>query len=340
MRATCALLCLASSVAKLDFLVMADWGGDDKVPYTTGGELGCAKQMGALTPLVDAKFALAIGDNFYYHGIPGNEHDPRFENTFEKAFPSPNLQTDDFFRVVAGNHDHYGNVTAQLAYADISSRWRFDSLYYSFTETIPASSAGDVDTTLEVVMIDTVVLSGNSDVVNEDGEITHSLKGSELPGPAAHHQQTAADQWTWLENTLANSKAEFLIVAGHYPVYSICEHGPTPILISKLKPLMEKHHVNAYLAGHDHCAEHINEGGGNSVDYHGMGATHMLDPSTAHAGAIPAGSLKFHYKPAKTGYDFGAFAHINVNSTAMTITHINSDGKVIYTAPVLKPRTP
>ena len=95
--------------------------------------------------------------------------DPRFENTFEKAFPSPNLQTDDFFRVVAGNHDHYGNVTAQLAYADISSRWRFDSLYYSFTETIPASSAGDVDTTLEVVMIDTVVLSGNSDVVNEDG---------------------------------------------------------------------------------------------------------------------------------------------------------------------------
>ena len=41
------------------------------------------------------------------------------------------------------------------------------------------------------------------------------------------------------------------------------------IQISKLKPMMEKYHVNAYLAGHDHCAEHINEGGANSVDYHG-----------------------------------------------------------------------
>jgi hypothetical protein len=53
---------------------MADWGGSERDPYTTVGELGCAKQMGALVPLVDAKFALVIGDNFYAHGIPGDEH--------------------------------------------------------------------------------------------------------------------------------------------------------------------------------------------------------------------------------------------------------------------------
>ena len=121
--------CVVCVSAKLDFLVMADWGGSEVSPYTTGGELGCGVVMGTMTPQVDAKFALAVGDNFYSHGVPGNEHDPRFENTFEKAFPSPNLQADDFFRVVAGNHDHLGNVTAQIAYADHSKRWRFDSQF-------------------------------------------------------------------------------------------------------------------------------------------------------------------------------------------------------------------
>jgi hypothetical protein len=62
-----------------------------------------------------------------------------------------------------------GNVSAQLAYTNKSPRWRFDSLYYSFTETIPASGDGDYDSTVEVVMIDTVLLAGNSDVVNEKG---------------------------------------------------------------------------------------------------------------------------------------------------------------------------
>ena len=95
--------------------------------------------------------------------------DPRFENTFEKAFPSPNLQGTDYFRVVAGNHDHIGNVTAQIVYSAQSARWRFDSLYYSFTETIPASTPEDIDATLQVVLIDTVILSGNSDVQDENG---------------------------------------------------------------------------------------------------------------------------------------------------------------------------
>ena len=31
----------------------------------------------------------------------------------------------------------------------------------------------------------------------------------------------------WLEDTLKASTASFLVVAGHYPVWSICEHGPT-----------------------------------------------------------------------------------------------------------------
>jgi hypothetical protein len=46
-----------------------------------------------------------------------------------------------------------------------------------------------------------------------------------------------------------------LLVAGHYPVYSMGEHGDTDELKNYLVPLLEKYHVNAYFNGHDHFSE-------------------------------------------------------------------------------------
>lgn len=41
-------------------------------------------------------------------------------------------------------------------------------------------------------------------------------------------------------------------MAGHYPVYSIAEHGPTDCLIDKLLPTLQQYKITAYLSGHDH----------------------------------------------------------------------------------------
>ena len=60
------------------------------------------------------------------------------------------------------------------------------------------------------------------------------------------------DQLEWIEKTLSESTADYIIVGGHYPVLSIGHHGPTDQLITKLKPLLEKYQVNAYICGHDH----------------------------------------------------------------------------------------
>ena len=47
-------------------------------------------------------------------------------------------------------------------------------------------------------------------------------------------------------------RTDYLFVAGHYPIYSIAEHGPTKWLQERLQPMIEKYSANGYLCGHDH----------------------------------------------------------------------------------------
>ena len=58
--------------------------------------------------------------------------------------------------------------------------------------------------------------------------------------------------WKWIEQTLNSSTAAYLLVGGHFPVWSVGLHGPTYCLKNKLMPLLKKYDVTAYLAGHDH----------------------------------------------------------------------------------------
>lgn len=46
--------------------------------------------------------------------------------------------------------------------------------------------------------------------------------------------------------------APYLVVGGHYPIYSVAEHGPTQCLIDRLRPLLYKYNATTYLCGHDH----------------------------------------------------------------------------------------
>ena len=102
-----------SSYSEVNFLIMGDWGGKSDKPYTTGEQLITAQGMGKIGKKINAKFALALGDNFYLKGV-SDVNDPRFQNTFENVFTGYLKSPGFVFHVLAGNHDHLGNVNAQI----------------------------------------------------------------------------------------------------------------------------------------------------------------------------------------------------------------------------------
>lgn len=300
---------------------MGDWGGSEHSPYTTPAEVRTAKAMDKAAASLGADFSLVLGDNFYTHGVPGDWTDPRFQHTFEECFTGDHLSNSSGFQfhVIAGNHDHIGNVQAQIDYSKHSPRWNFPDYYHSVSKTAPDGS------TVDILLIDTVKLSGNSQLNFED---TDSLRGSELPGPA--DPLAAQNQLEWLDAQLGASTADYVIVGGHYPVFSIAEHGPTNSLQPNKFPYLRKHKVSAYLCGHEHNEQHIDVGDG--VQYHIIGSAHNHDTSTAHKNTIKSDQLKFHGTPD------GGFATVSVSKAGMVITHLDGDGKVLYTAPAIPPR--
>ena len=70
----------------------------------------------------------------------------------------------------------------------------------------------------------------------------------------------------------------YLILSLH-TVWSVAEHGPTDVLVQRLKPLLEKYNVTAYMCGHDHNLQHITD---SNVQYYVTGAGHLIDPSMKH----------------------------------------------------------
>ena len=323
MRFSCYATMAAIGQASADgmqFLVMGDWGGAPKSPYTTKYEVGTAKSMDAAAKSLGAKFALALGDNFYTKGVTSVD-DKRFEETFEQCFTGSALQAASGFdfHLIAGNHDHIGDANAQVEYSAKSKRWNFPSLWYDFKKTAPDGA------TVHFVMIDTPTLAGNSQWNDDDID---SLPGDQLPGPP--DAEAAQSQLDFIKTTLASSTADYLIVAGHYPVFSVAEHGPTKQLQPSVFPYLRQYNVSAYLCGHEHSEEYIDVGDG--IQYHVIGSAHEGNPSTAHAKTLKPGQLKFH------SIKGGGFATVEVSKSGMQIKHVDENGALLFAAPPMLPR--
>lgn len=158
----------------------------------------------------------------------------RFDEVFMRPM-SPLIDAGVEFELAVGNHD--GSLWWREGVPDVEATLELlgtPGRYYS-VERGPA----------ELFYLD----SGPVGLVGDDGDT----------------------QLEWLDAALAASRRRWKIVCAHHPMYSSGVHGPWPGLRSRLEPLLVRHHVDLYLAGHDHHYErtvpiegitHIVSGGG------------------------------------------------------------------------------
>lgn len=62
----------------------------------------------------------------------------------------------------------------------------------------------------------------------------------------------------WMDSVLTVSRSRWTIVVGHHPIYSATpKGGNTQELIDEVLPILKKHHVPLYVAGHQHFMQHL-----------------------------------------------------------------------------------
>ena len=212
---------------------------------------------------------------------------------------------------VLGNHD-YGNgdkgVAAQVARTTETDDDNWHMPEKNYTHTFPIKGGG----TVKVVFIDTTTLAPSSNkCCNEAG------------GVSLEEQQSRIDnQLEWIERHLQQAQEEnpsWLIVAGHYPIYSIGSHSDNAELVTHLQPLLEKYHVDAYFSGHDHISEHLKY---NGIEYFVAGAASLTDK----VGAIDSSAAELHW----AGAGFSAFAAVAATPANLAVEYVNMKGETIY----------
>lgn len=171
-------------------------------------------------------FVVMLGDNFYPSGVASTS-DSQWQSAFETIYQGLDMP----FYAVLGNHD-YGNnglgtdfarAQYQVAYTQISSKWKMPENRYHFTY-------GGL---VELFAADT-----NLSMFAKDEEVRNDFKG-----------------WT------AASTAPWKIAMGHHPYLSNGPHGNAgtyegiPTLGAGVKSFLDGFvcgKVDVYLAGHDH----------------------------------------------------------------------------------------
>ena len=339
---------------EINFLALGDWGGS---PFfgSLPDQVLTAKGMGKVAQEINADFVVTLGDNFYFTGVEDVDS-KRFVETYESVYNAKSLITIPWY-VIGGNHDHYGNIDAQIQFSssprNTNQRWKFPSLYYS--QSFTTTSSNNRGVTIDLIMIDTVDLCSKNDILDEEDERYFE------PLPFLP-KSYAGDQWEWIETQMSKSKADYLLVAGHYPVFSVCRHGPTETLIQHLRPLLLKYGAH-YLSGHDHCANHFVEQSNHSILY-GLDSSEILQSeevnyiltgtgieccyaATNLKNSLIPESVKLKWamtEEKNTGHLFwkkvkGGFASFSTTKDTMKVRHHDQNGNVLFEAKPILPRS-
>lgn len=280
--------------AELSFFVISDWGRNGYYH-----QKDVAEAMGRFSDDYNSPdFILSCGDNFQVNGV-ASVNDPLWFTNFESIYTHPSLLVD--WHPVLGNHDYKGNSEALIEYSNISRRWKMYDRYYSLVKPINDSSDA------RFIFLDTAPL-------------IEKYRLAKNKYPDAHLQDTSK-QLNWLQKVLSEATEDWIIVAGHHPIYSASEkHGDTIELISKLSGLFEQYGVDIYFCGHDHDMQHLKQKG-SDVNYivTGTGAT-VRETSTNENSIVSISEP--------------GFTSVSILNDTLFLCFVKSDGTRLYSMQV------
>jgi acid phosphatase len=259
--------------------------------------------MGKAAQDINAKFVIAVGDNFYEDGVSGVE-DRHWKQSFENVYTAPSLQVPWY--AILGNHDYHADCNAQIAYSQLSTRWKMPARYYLQSRQI------DKEVTADFFYLDTTPMVR-----------VYYDRFFEEPTYANVSSQNVPAQLAWFKQALSASRAQWKIVFAHHPIYSGGEHGDTPEIIENILPLLREHNVQAYFNGHDHDLQHLMAGDIN-LFCSGAGSQFRTTRTTSHS----------RFAKACSG-----FTTVSLGPVKMNVRMIDNHGKVLYTTSIFRNST-
>lgn len=274
----------------VQFLVVGDWGrnGEDN-------QTDVARMMGRVARQMDIDVVVSTGDNFYPSGV-ASTRDPLWMSSFENIYTSHALHVP--WLVALGNHDYHGSIQAQVDYSQVSRRWHMPSRYFTYT-------VEDDDVTVRFVVIDTNPFQTDYQADTTDGY-------TDL------RRQDTTRQLRWLDSVLASATERWTIVVGHHPMYTGGKRkGGTGDMLRVFKPMLERHKVPAYFAGHEHDLQIHDDRTGTLFMVSGAGS------EVRPTGPLP-NSLFAVSKPG--------FMAVSASADRLTINVVDAMGTVLHTS--------
>lgn len=273
-------------------------------------------------------FLISTGDNFYSSGVSSVDDD-HFDQSYRNVYNHVPLSSIPWYSVL-GNHDHIGNIAAQVQFTTRDPRWNMPATYFAqrFADNLVA------------IFLDTTPF-----VAGEDGENARQKNG-----------QNQHAQLRWLKRQLADSppSAYFLII-GHHNLYtmSTAGHLGSNELRDMLEPVLMpyKDRTLAYISGHEHSlmhmqpypradrddaqapytavVDHFISGAGSKIDDIVTPPMDEIEKWKTCCGVLP--KTEDATAPRTVwGDDVHGFFVFRFDGRTFTARAINSDGKVVY----------
>lgn len=255
-----------------------------------------AALMGEMAETVSPEAILALGDIFHYEGVQSTA-DPLWLSNYENIYTHPELMVE--WLPVCGNHEYRGNTQVLIDYSAISRRWTMPAKYYSRTFR-------GKKTSVKVLFIDTTPL------------IDKYRNASDVyPDAAKENPET---QLAWLEKELAAATEDWIIVAGHHPIFAETSKNESERtdMQERVDNILRRHKVDMYLCGHIHNFQHIRT--------ENSGTDYIVNSSASLSRLEVTPTKETVFVSGKAG-----FSVLGASAQTLSLSMIAADGKILHT---------